>query len=75
MNNRWNLRTHALTSNLKKGQWHEFDVRLLHTAFDELVNFVEVEQAWLQIVCEEDGQKKHKIPWEKFTLSNTIQPL
>ncbi len=63
VDNRWDTRTHALTSNLKKGQWHEFDQRLMHSAFDELVNFIEIEQACFQIACTEDSQKKHKIPW------------
>jgi hypothetical protein len=43
--NRYVAKTHALTSNLKKGQWREFDTRLLHCTFDSLVNFVEIEQA------------------------------
>src|ERR1700733_15231698 len=48
VNNRWVHKTHALTSNLKRGQWHEFEERLLHSAFDELVNFVEIDEAWME---------------------------
>lgn len=59
--NRWMTKTHALTSNLKRGQWHEFEDRLLHSAFDELVNFVETEQAWMNAICSET--KKYVIPW------------
>ena len=40
--NRFVTKTHQLTSNLKKGEWHELDERILHCLFDELVNFVEV---------------------------------
>ena len=45
ISNRWVYQTHKLSSRLKPGQWHEFDSRILHCLFDELVNFVEVEQA------------------------------
>lgn len=44
--NRWVAKTHALTSHLPRGKWYEFDVRMLHGAFDSLVDFVEIEQAW-----------------------------
>lgn len=44
--NRLISKTHALTSNLKRGQWYDFDTRVLHALFDELVHFVEVEQVW-----------------------------
>lgn len=42
---RFVIKTHALTSNLKRGVFHEFDTRMLHALFDELVNFVETEFA------------------------------
>lgn len=62
-NNRWIFRTHALTSTLKRGQWHEFDTRLLHSAFDAFVDFVEIEQAWMHVACPNEEQNKYKIPW------------
>jgi len=33
---------------------------LLHSAFDELVNFVEIEQAWMQVVFSDEDRKKYK---------------
>ena len=63
INNRWVSRTHGLTSNLEKGRWHEFDTRLLHSMFDELVNFVEIEQAWHHVVWDKDAQKRFETPW------------
>jgi len=59
LNNRFVSRTHALTSRLKPGAWHEFDERILHCLFDELVNFVEVEKAWMQ-VCWGDAATREK---------------
>src|SRR5664279_3554349 len=52
---RWVLKSHALTSNLKRGEWYDFDTRMLHGVFDELVNFVEIEQAWMLVVFSEEA--------------------
>jgi len=41
--NRFVDKTHTLQTRLKKGQWHEFDWRLLHGCFEGLVDYVEVE--------------------------------
>lgn len=52
-------KTHALTSStLKRGEYHEFDERILYCLFDELVNFVEVEKAWMQVVCNDEKYKR-----------------
>ena len=61
--NRFVTKTHSLTSNLKKGQWHEFNERMLHCLFDELINFVEVEKAWKNIICDKEAAKKYNAPW------------
>lgn len=63
INNRWVTKTHTLTSTLKKGQWHEFETRLLHCMFDELVNYVEVEEAWNHIVWDDEARKKYNVPF------------
>lgn len=63
--NRWISKTHALTSSLKRGQWYDFDTRLLYCIFDELLDFVEVEQAWMHVAFSDEEQKKYKIPWHR----------
>lgn len=63
INNRFITHTHRLTSNLPKGVWHDLDTRILHCLFDELVNFVEIEQAWNYILWNTDKRKEHKAPW------------
>lgn len=63
VNNRWIRKSHALTSHLERGYWHEFDTRLLHAVFDELVNFVEIELAGSYVVLSEEASKKYKTPW------------
>ena len=40
--------THCLPSNLKRGEWHEFDTRVFHSVFDSFVQFIETEQAIFQ---------------------------
>lgn len=65
-NNRFITQTHALMSNLEKGQWHEFENRVLHCLFDELVNFVEIEKSWKNIICDESAAIKYNAPWYSF---------
>ena len=61
--NRWIDKTHAMESTLERGKWHEFEERLLYCMFDELVNFVEIEQAWHHIMWSDEDQKKYRAPW------------
>lgn len=60
INNRWISKTHQLTSHLKRGQWHEFDSRMLHCLFDELVDFVEIEQAWSYVSFSDNEYLNYK---------------
>ena len=49
INNRWVTRTHALTAHrrdIAPGNWCDVGNRFLPCLFNELVDFVEVEQAW-----------------------------
>ena len=62
LNNRFYTKTHALTSTLPRGQFYEFDTRLLHCVFDELVNFVEIEKAWMLVCWSEDKKQKYAVP-------------
>lgn len=63
--NRFNTKTHSLTSStLERGQWHDLDSRILFCLFDELVNFVEIEKAWIHIVFSDKAdRKKYNMPW------------
>lgn len=64
LNNRYTVRTHALTSSsLERGKWHEFETRLLHCAFDELVNFIEIEKAWMTVCWDDAARKQFSTPW------------
>ena len=67
LRNRYVTKTHILRTDLEKGKWHEFETRLLHGAFTELVDFVEIDKAWMTVVWSEDGRKKYKLPWWRKT--------
>lgn len=45
--NRWIDKTHYLKTGLKPGYYYEFDTRIIHGLFNELVDFVEMELAHL----------------------------
>lgn len=57
--NRFVSKTHALTSNLERGKYYEYEHRLLHCVFQSLVDYVEVEEAWCQVSWG-DATKKYK---------------
>ena len=46
--NRYIDKPHYLDTKLTKGEWHEFDTRLVHGMFEALVTFVEDEKASMQ---------------------------
>lgn len=60
--NRFVNKTHYLKTGFKPGYFYEIDEKILHALFNELVDFVEIELAWMQIIFNDDD-KKYKIPW------------
>lgn len=65
ISNCWVVKTHALTSNLKRGQWYDLETRLLNSIFDELVNFVETELALQFFQWTAEDRKKYNISWHR----------
>jgi len=67
INNRWVTRTHALTAHhrdIKPGSWTDVGNRFLPCLFNELVDFVEVEQAWSHIAWgNKEDRKKYDAPF------------
>jgi len=68
INNRWVSRTHALTAHardIKPGEWQDVGNRFLPCLFNELVDFVEIEQAWHHIAwgSKEDRAKYNPPFW------------
>ena len=63
LNNRFEAKTHSLTSRLPRGKWHEFEERLLHCTFDSFVDFIEIETAWSHCMWGEKDLKDFNVPW------------
>jgi hypothetical protein len=67
INNRWISRTHSLTAHprdIKPGSWSDVGNRFLPCLFNELVDFVEVESAWMHIAWgSEEDRAKYKAPF------------
>jgi hypothetical protein len=66
INNRWVSRSHALTASprdIRPGQWTDVGNRFLPCLFNELVDFVEVEQAWHQCMWSDEATTKFDVPW------------
>jgi hypothetical protein len=66
INNRWVTQTHALKAHprdIKPGEWQDVGNRFLPCLFNELVDFVEIEQAWIHCVWDDAARKKYSYPW------------
>ena len=69
INNRWISRTHALTAHsrdIKPGTWCDVGNRFLPCLFNELVDFVEIEQAWHHVMWDTEARKKYGTPWTRW---------
>lgn len=68
--NRFIVRGHALTASpddVKPGDWCDLTARLLYCSFNELVNFVEIECAWMNVVFSKE--KKTELPfWHRINV-------
>jgi len=66
INNRWISKAHALTAHprdIRPGHWSDVGNRFLPCMFNELVDFVEIEQAWHYVMWNSEEQKKYNVPW------------
>jgi hypothetical protein len=66
INNRWVTRSHALTAHprdIRPGSWCDVGNRFLPCLFNELVDFVEVEQAWHHCIWDDEARKRYSVPW------------
>jgi hypothetical protein len=66
INNRWVSHSHALTAHprdIRPGNWCDVGNRFLPCLFNELVDFVEVEQAWHHCMWSDEAKTKFDVPW------------
>jgi len=58
-------RYHVINTGLKPG-YADCDTRMLHGMFSMLVDFVEVEKAWMHVVWDPEERHNHKYPWWSY---------
>jgi hypothetical protein len=66
INNRWVSHSHALTAHprdIRPGSWSDVGSRFLPCLFNELVDFVEIEQAWHHCIWSDEAKTKFETPW------------
>ena len=64
--NRFIDRLHLLDTKLPRGEYRDFDTRLLHAAFEGLVDFIECEKAWMAVVFDKEKAKQYGYPtWSR----------
>ena len=66
INNRWVSRSHSLTAHardIRPGSWSDVGNRFLPCLFNELVDFVEIEQAWHHCIWSDESRTKFEVPW------------
>ena len=66
INNRWVSHSHALTAHprdIQPGNWSDVGNRFLPCMFNELVDFVEIEQAWHHCMWSDDAKTEFEVPW------------
>jgi hypothetical protein len=66
INNRFISKTHALTADprdIRPGNWCDVGNRFLPCLFKELVDFVEIEQAWHHCMWSDEAKTKFDVPW------------
>jgi len=61
---------HIINTGLTPG-YYDSDTRMLHGMFNLLVDFIEVEKAWMHVVFDKDARGKYKYPfwsigWSRF---------
>jgi hypothetical protein len=60
---RYVSKTHYMKTGLPPGQYYEFEKRLLHGIFNELVDFIEVEKAYHHCMWSEEKRAQYQFPW------------
>jgi hypothetical protein len=66
INNRWVSHSHRLTAHprdIRPGSWSDVGNRFLPCLFNELVDFVEIEQAWHHCLWSDEAKTEFEVPW------------
>jgi hypothetical protein len=66
LNNRFMSKSNALTAHprdIKPGTWCDVGYRILPCLFNELVDFIEIEKAWMHVVWDKEAREKYNTPF------------
>lgn len=77
ISNRFITKTHCLVahpSNIKPGTWCDVGNRFLPCLFNELVDFVEIELAWMHCAFDDEARKKYNIPKRFYSFKKWRNP-
>lgn len=61
--NRFIDKSHIVKTDLEPGVYHDFDSKILHGVFTELVDFIECEKAWMLVVFDKDAPERKDFPF------------
>ena len=61
--NRYVSKTHYMKTGLEPGQYHEFEKRLLHGMFTELIDFIEIEKTYHHCIFDNEKRVQYQLPW------------
>ena len=64
INSRFFDKYHTIQTRLDPWRYHEVDRRMLHGLFETLVDFIEIEKAWMMVIWgQEENRKKFDYKW------------
>lgn len=58
LNSRFFDRYYSIDTKLSRWRYHEVDTRMLHGMFEMLVDFIEIEKAWMSVIWGQDENRK-----------------
>lgn len=68
--NRFVQKSHLIKTNLKPGQYYEVDTLIVEGLITELIDFIEIESAWMVCGFDKEAAKKYGMPirnnWKMF---------
>lgn len=70
--NRFVDKSHVLNTRLKPGKYYEIDTRVMYAMFETLVDFVEIEKAWMMVVWS-DAEVRAKYDYPKWYFRRNLK--
>ena len=71
INSRFFDKYHTIQTRLDPWRYHEVDTRILHGMFETLVDFVEIEKAWMMVIWGQD-ENRHKFGYKWYEMNGWL---